>query len=155
MPNWCSNKIVIKGDQREIERFLERAKGQGEDRVSDVCLESLIPTPKELLEGDGWYKWRLENWGSKWDLCEVYLTKNSGDGLLEIRYETAWSPICEAVSTLSIMFPDLDFYHEFIEQGVEFAGYETYRRGELIGSMSEIDFETKEYRRIQREIGWN
>lgn len=40
-----------------------------------------------------WYKWRIENWGTKWNACEVYVCSNC------ISFQTAWSvpdPILEA-----------------------------------------------------------
>jgi len=157
MPNWCENRMRVKGKQSEIEKFLQKAKGERENKESLVSLESLIPTPKELFEGQGWYPWRLGHWGTKWDLREVYITQNNGDGLLEVDYETAWSPICEAMLTLSEMFPMLEFYHMYIEQGVGFAGYETYKNGVMIKSRSKTELSTdgKAYRKIKRSIGWN
>ena len=74
MPNWNSNKLVVKGEGKAVldfikENYLEE-KVQGKVEECDYVLdfEKFLPTP---LKDDGsiiddWYDWRLENWGCKW-----------------------------------------------------------------------------------------
>jgi len=69
MPNWCQNTLEIRGDKDAILRFIEAAKNDEQP----ISLERLLPTPEDLVEDDGWYDWRVEHWGTKWDLdfCET------------------------------------------------------------------------------------
>ena len=86
MPNWCDNRITIHGPKkyiRKIDKIVnENANGKG-------LLDYMMPMPKELedttspsssakkpqpvIDGyDNWYDWRVNNWGTKWELCEFF-----------------------------------------------------------------------------------
>jgi len=161
MPNWCENRMIIKGKKEEIDRFLKEAKGEGEDKNLPVSLGKLVPVPKELLDGEDGYHWRLAHWGSKWDLCECIITSRkdykNGISKVEIDYETAWSPISEGLCKISEIFPQLEFFHKYIEEGVGFAGYQNFRAGRMLDELSLTETEpgTNAYRSIKRSIGWN
>jgi hypothetical protein len=60
MPNWCLNKLTIEhSDKDMVDRFV-KAYNKG-----TVCNE-FIPEPNDI--GDGWWDWRVNNWGVKWDV---------------------------------------------------------------------------------------
>lgn len=61
MPNWCHNKITLSHDDPAQ---IERVKAH-----KDNVLQEFIPCPQELLDGEGWYDWRVNNWGTKWDIA--------------------------------------------------------------------------------------
>jgi len=67
-----------------------------------------------------WYNWNIENWGTKWSASDVYIT----DGVVE--FETAWSPPEPVIRALGERFPDITFIHDYIEQGIGFAGRKIY-----------------------------
>jgi len=48
MPNWCENKLIVRGSCADITAFVKKAK-LTEDG-SDFCFEAFIPMPKELRE---------------------------------------------------------------------------------------------------------
>ena len=78
MPNWCENELLIAGPEDEVNKFIETSK-KGDDFA---IFENHIPTPN--LENDGWYMWRLNNWGCKWDVDDPTLRyENTRDGIKE------------------------------------------------------------------------
>jgi hypothetical protein len=150
MPNWCDNSLLVEGDEKELERFFEHAKGYGltwgsdEQIPKDEKHHSLIdfskfirPTDAELKRPYGdqedsyGYEWCNENWGTKWNACDAISTWDEdryGSGGIdksEIGYSfnTAWSPMSEQLlRNMEQMFPKLKFHYQFIETGMEFYG---------------------------------
>jgi hypothetical protein len=120
MPNWTSNKLVVKGPVKAIEFFKKCAEGEDDDngRPFVFSLQSLVPMPKGL-EGtdcpnkDGlpeWYHWHIEYWGTKWDVCEPVLEKQTkSPASLTYRFNSAWCPPAIALETISALFPMLSF----------------------------------------------
>lgn len=115
MPNWCNNSITIRHvDPQMIERAYQ-ALCQGQ------FLNEFVPMPKELLEGDGWYQWAVNNWGTKWDVggndCMV---EKANDNEISASFDSAWAPPCAAYEKLAAMgFIIKAYYHE---PGMCFAG---------------------------------
>ena len=77
MPNWCINKLTITHDDKSMLDKFEKAAHD------DWTIETFYPTleipviqkvigRKSFSEMEGpdtnWYHWRLENWGTKWDI---------------------------------------------------------------------------------------
>lgn len=68
---------------------------------------------QENLEKYGhftWYKWRLDNWGTKWN---AYDTFNDG---AYIGFSTAWSAPLEIYEALAKMFPDVDISFDWADE---------------------------------------
>lgn len=128
MPNWCSNSINISGDNEEIKKLLIKAKGE----ESNFSLENLVPIPEEFKEN--WYNWRIENWGTKWDLSMVELDIN--DDSVSFNCETAWAPPNSALQKISGDFPNLSFEIFFEEPGMDFCGKCVFKGGEIIEDIS-------------------
>jgi hypothetical protein len=70
-----------------------------------------------------WYHWNVRNWGTKWDICvaddEEYPDTTmewTDNGDVMYHFQTAWSPVTEVVSHLSMEFPTLEFDYEFEEE---------------------------------------
>ena len=82
MPNHCYQEVSILGPRPVVRHLYEnvfdtnRKHEGGCRRFCDV----VIPFPLSEL-GDG-YNWRVANWGTKWDVCEVSLVH---DFKLEVR----------------------------------------------------------------------
>jgi len=134
MPNWVDNKLSVTGDSKDLKRFVMQFK--------PFSFETFVPMPKDpetqleesrfciyrfmfLEEGkmpefkldDAWYYWRLQHWGSKWDM----LKEADEDGgefpkvLIDeecrftMSFLTPWAGPTYWVNTVSKMFPRLTF----------------------------------------------
>jgi len=92
-------------------------------KENGLSFEKIKPTPPELLEGNGWYDWRLQNWGTKWDVGGE--TAGHVDRLSEnsvyFAFESAWSP---PVEFYSFLVEELGFTVDamYYEPGMNFAG---------------------------------
>lgn len=138
MPNWCSNHVVVEGSEEEVLSLLALASsGQDEDGFENVfSFENLFPTPSDLLEDDGWYMWRVNSWGTKWDLNQPHVKlegpeKGGVEGCLvfQLFYETAWSPPLAFWSHVAKKYSTLKITQEFFEEGNCFIG-QTFLNGE-------------------------
>jgi hypothetical protein len=121
MPNWNSNDITIDGPAEKI-AALWAAANAGEDAG---LLNAMVPMPAELLEGDGWYGWRVENWGTKWDVSNEGLQFiDNGDGTASIvgYADSAWSPPLEAFQTWAAENEDCSLELKYFEPGMCFVG---------------------------------
>lgn len=76
-----------------------------------------------------WYRWNINNWGTKWNACEQY--RNSDTCLT---FQTAWSPVPELMLKLSAM-PEIDFpiYFSFGEEQFDcYAGEYVMKDGHVL-----------------------
>ena len=112
MPNWCNNDIHLFHEDKEMINRAEAALKE------DKFFSEFLPCPKELSntvsgcveEGyarelhefqkelnlryfghKDWYDWTVNNWGTKWEVCEACVTRVS-ENALTASYDTAWSP---------------------------------------------------------------
>lgn len=155
MPNWVYNKLIIsqaeeaetKFDPDEIERALhpdpptvpkDDAEAiivalQPEYEGEVLSFENLLPTPEDLLENDGWYEWRVDNWGTKWDASDTILFKGEDaqetmgsirlpENALVYLFKTAWGPPVEWVEKLSDVYPGAIFHLVYVEEMGNFSG---------------------------------
>jgi hypothetical protein len=90
MPNWCENNLIITGDKKTIASFKKKAAVVAKDNTTDLSLAAFYPTPKKLLKNNGWYKWNIKHWGTKWDVKAELM--DSTDEYLHYYFESAWSP---------------------------------------------------------------
>ena len=103
MPNWCMNDLRISGDTEEILRFIEDNKTDGE-----FCFKTLFPEP-EYANPEDWYEWRLQNWGTKWDVDGDVDVNKLDDDLYRLYFTTAWSPPIHWFETVIKNYPALKF----------------------------------------------
>ena len=148
MPNWCKNRVDFYSENKEdlkkvsdIFSSKESVFGQiipepnwkttpNKDGELPVDGEYPYPPhfPKSGQTDDRWYNWRLANWDTKWDACDVDIEEERYGELNKLEcftaeFDTAWSPpeaICHA---LREMFPDVSISWFFDEPGMEVAGY--------------------------------
>ena len=137
MPNWCNNRLAVSTwskveDEakaiKQIEEFRDKARLIEEDgtEASSLCMNNLYPMPKELentkspSDKPNWYDWRIENWGTKWDV-EGCL-EHYDEEYLEYTFESAWSPPTAFLEKVSKDFPLLRFVLKYEEEGVGFIG---------------------------------
>ena len=144
MPNWCNNNLQITGPNKIIDKIEKIVNDESSD--AQGLLDYFHPMPKGL-EGttspdssadkpqpyiDGytnWYDWCLNNWGTKWELCEYhgvdrkYLTLNSeGESTIEFAFESAWSPPINALAHWLEMNEECQATLSYYEGGCDFMG---------------------------------
>jgi len=136
MPNWCTNRVNVSGEPEEVKKLVALVRGEGAE--GEFHLNSIIPMPAELEDTkapttdsdapvvDGhanWYSWRVDNWGTKWEVGEVDYYDSDDDGYVQWEFCTAWGPPEGACNRLRELFPDVSISWFYDEPGCEIAGY--------------------------------
>ena len=118
MPNWCSNSLKLTATTDSNRKLLDEIEKQFEN-VNAVIFDMIKPTPLDLLEGNGWYDWRIKNWGTKWDATLLQATRKKDT--VTLHFETAWAPAIEIYKVLE----EEGFKVEatYVEQGMQYAGH--------------------------------
>lgn len=148
MPNWCENTVSIFGSKEVVESVMEFVKPNSSDISVDndeptaMSLQSIFPIDPELLnsdaftaEGNGWYDWRIANWGTKWDIqANVSILSEYRDDvyLVDYTFDSAWAPPTEAMIVLSKTFPEIVIHLSYDEPGMGFSGYAVINKGEMV-----------------------
>ena len=146
MPNYCNNNIVITGPNSVIDKIEKIANGDKGD-----LLQYFYPMPKALEDTtaplqkdatkeekakakenlkkygyDNWYDWRVENWGTKWDIMEFYNInrKKIGEDESEISlgFDTAWAPALGAYERFIDENSNCSLKAYYYEPGCDFMG---------------------------------
>lgn len=140
MPNFCENRLTIEDCSPELAAYLQK---------NGLSFDKIKPTPPEKLtdEKGSWYQWRVDNWGTKWDLLEedqrevadMLLSEDTG---FTASFDTAWEPPCQAIAALSTMFPNDNFVLSYLELGMMFGG--TAHISDGVIHISDVDFDDKE-----------
>ena len=92
MPNHTDNRVILyHKDSQQIDMIYNIMNTED----TPLC-QTLIPMDEALLDNDahaddGWYTWRLQNWGTKWDVYETHCTRMYAN-TLALNFYTAWSP---------------------------------------------------------------
>ena len=150
MPNWCTNRVTIYSETpKEIETIQEifsdeknifgkiiqnpdwkrlpNEKGefpkleQMKNPKGEVMWETYnFPDGKN---DDRWYHWNIQNWGTKWDITADSVDMEHDFEILELEFDTAWSPPEEICAKLREMFEDVSISWFYDEPGMEVAGY--------------------------------
>ena len=149
MPNWCANSATIQFPTTEMaDDFKTRllamsinpdAKDPNGNDLS--VLGWFIPEPKydDSDEGmPGWYMWRVNNWGTKWDI-QLHDDQWIDENTVVLHFDTAWSPpiACYESMDESGFIVNASYY----EPGMCFTGY--FENGEDRG-VDYSDCETPE-----------
>ena len=145
MPNYCNNNIVITGPNSVIDKIEKIAKGDKGDllqyfypmpkELNDTVAGPEPKTKKEKLEkrrlqveygASNWYDWRVENWGTKWDIMEFYNInrKEIGEDESEISlgFDTAWAPALGAYEKFIDENSNCSLKAYYYEPGCDFMG---------------------------------
>jgi len=109
MPNICQNTTTIKGPKAKVKELHEKL-------THDKVLQHLNPMPEEAEAK--WYQWRVENWGTKWDVmdCDITLYESSKETEIELLFATAWSPPIAAYVAYIEKNPDMLITTTYIEE---------------------------------------
>ena len=143
MPNWCSNKIVVSGDLTKFKTWLN-----GEP----LTLNKIVPMDQALLEGEGWYDWRIENWETKWDVEAI--AEDLGD-TITFSFESAWAPPTIVFAKLAKSFPEIKIVHSYLEEGMCFVGKVAYAKGYKTEELYYQDSSLQEWKDLATaEFNW-
>jgi len=145
MPNWCDNQITITGPNSVIDK-IEKIVKEDDSHENNGLLNFMKPMPTELegttspsssadkpqpmIEGfDNWYDWRVENWSTKWEVCEFYgvdrqyLTEqNEGESMITFGFSSAWAPPIGAYEQFLVDNEDCSLKAYYYEGGCDFMG---------------------------------
>ena len=119
MPNWCENRVRLSDNGANSEQFDKLVKLlDGPNPFNAIYPQpDWKNTPNEKGElpkkevhkndkgeiiwetfnfpdgknDDRWYSWCVDNWGTKWDMCDKY-TAEIEEGWAEFGFNTAWGP---------------------------------------------------------------
>lgn len=101
MPNWCMNNLTISHDDPAKAQEFADAFNSG-----NTC-NHYLPLP----DGEDWYNWQCNNWGTKWDFgADEYddpvVVENNK---VSVSFNTAWSP-------------PIQFYEKLVQLGYNVRG---------------------------------
>lgn len=140
MPNWCQNRLIVRGPSELIQSLFGNNK---------CTLQSLLPCPQELLDISSpapkqfqeinikkyghadWYGWCVSNWGTKWDpgpfdgdIIQIKEKKSKKSKVSEFTcaFDSAWAPPVQAFETICEKYPELSLRLEYFESGCSFFG---------------------------------
>lgn len=130
MANYCTNKLLVKGDVTQLEHFLSKVRGENDELI----LEGVFPVDiqidesmKDLDEDDFEAKyeemedeWKDEFWGTTYvDKCEFNSIARSE---VVINFYSAWSPPDKWVIYAAKQYGKLEFKLTFKEEGIGYNG---------------------------------
>ena len=147
-PNSVIDKIEKIVKEEENTDLSSKEKGE-----TPGLLQFMAPMPEELMEteagpiaktkkeklarqtrklefgAENWYDWRVNNWGTKWELCEFYgvdrqyLTEQSeGESTISFAFSSAWSPPIGAYEKFLENNSDCSIRAYYYEGGCDFMG---------------------------------
>ncbi len=112
MPNWCMNNLYIShSDPAKLQEFVDAYN-------SGKTCGHYLPCP----EGEDWYRWCYNNWGTKWDFGrdEYYDPAKIEDGKVTVSFNTAWSPPIQFYEKLVEL--DYNVRGSYFEPGMSYCG---------------------------------
>jgi len=160
MPNWCGNNAEFNNDDvAEVAKLEAHLKFLDENK-SDNNIEAglfgyFVPRPPEFDEGESWYTWNIENWGTKWE-ASIYSWEKLNDNSIRINFDTAWAPPTAFYESLA---RETEWYvtATYYEPGMAFvgsniAGDDEYYQIEDIDSLDDIPEDLLEEYNIREQM---
>jgi len=143
MTNWCENSLNITGPSDVIDEFVKIARIvkpipcdinnkiniQEDEEV--LNFNSLYPIPSNISNATDTYDWEVKNWGCKWGASSSRLFKISNT-VIGYDFLTPWSPPIKFLLKVSKDFPELKFYLKYKDEGNEYKGSITIKKGLVI-----------------------
>ncbi len=135
MPNHVTNHVRIQlHDGVDHEEFLKKIGSVEPDGTRYyIDFEKIVPPPHEdpdqieYKSGSsmgtlpGWYQWRCEHWGTKWNAYDQDIIDISY-GCIELKFDTAWAPPMPIIEKLREMEEVEWVGGNFVEEFNESAG---------------------------------
>ena len=151
MPNWCDNQLSITGPNSVIDK-IEKIVKEESNNAENGLLQFFHPMPKELLDteagpiaktkaeknarqsrklefgAENWYDWRVNNWGTKWEVNEFYgvdrqhINDSLDESTISFGFSSAWSPPINAYEKFLEDNSDCFIRAYYYEGGCDFMG---------------------------------
>jgi hypothetical protein len=144
MPNWAYNYLTVSGPVEALDKW-RIALANEKDMTPRLLFNKLLPLPPE--EEENWYNWRVENWGTKWDIGDEHGVEPDVENHSEYFYdfETAWSPPLELFATIAGDFPGVRFELGWYEEQMYFGGLLIIEDGVIVKN---------DYKEYDEFYGW-
>ena len=109
MPNWTENNVLFVGKKEQLKTLKTMLKSKD----NDFDFNNIVPMPKNIYRGllgreeeekygdNNWYRWSIDNWGTKWNSVDTRVELK--DGSLYYTFDTAWDCPREIVNALMRM----------------------------------------------------
>lgn len=148
MPNWCMNEMTISHNEADMIRKAAAAWNKGEflsglipepdytktpvAKTFPSLAAEFAKSPEErqaaidnipTIREDSWWDWRVQNWGTKWDVgwsSELDNTAEVEDNTFTVSFDSAWSPPTAAYDKLCEM--GFHIRASYYEPGCSFVG---------------------------------
>ena len=114
MPNHTDNRVILSHDDTKMIDMIYNIMNT---ENTPLC-QTLIPMDEALLDGD-WYHWRLNNWGTKWDIYDTHCTRVDANTLV-LNFYTAWSPPFHIYDKLTDM--GFEVHARYLDEGWMYIG---------------------------------
>jgi len=119
-------------------------KLEGED---DTQFKERMAENVRLYGADDWYRWHLDNWGTKWDASSTSV-EQLDETNFNVQFHTAWSPPIDWFEKIIPMYPQLEFDLIFDEESQDFCGRMTGIEGEVDLQVGKPYFTDEEDNRV-------
>jgi hypothetical protein len=113
--------LDIIGSKQERQRFARKALNAQNHSVL-IDFEQFVPMPNEVRESDNTRDWRINHWGTKWNLSDDTIEVHNTDDFTMYHFMTAWTPPNPVALAMSRQFPTLNFHLRYWESGAAFQG---------------------------------
>ena len=109
MPNWTENNVLFVGKKKQLKTLKTMLKSKD----NDFDFNNIVPMPKNIYRGllgreeeekygdNNWYRWSIDNWGTKWNSVDTRVEENGST--LSYNFMTAWDCPREIVNALMRM----------------------------------------------------
>ncbi len=145
MPNWCSCRATISGPAPVIQEITHILNEE-----STPLLAWMVPQPR--FEGDqDWYQWNVNNWGTKWDVADVYFEHQAEEDQIQFSFSTAWGPPVEAFARWAESDGRVQFTLEYWEPSAGYVGTTSYNGEHLDTDDVDSGSDPEEYKRRARD----
>ena len=118
-----------------------------------IALGKVYLENKEKYGYPDWYGWCCDNWGTKWNACDVSVSEESATTLI-YEFDTAWTEPTPVLQALSGKYPDIDITtdanYEDPEPWTTFTT--TFKGGKITSNSNAVDEDMcREYEEDEEE----
>ena len=141
--DFISGFANIDGKECKYWRRVEKDGVTTEIPIEQSYIDKLV----EKYGFSDWYTWSLHNWSTKWGDCSLEIDQCSFS--CDLRFESAWSPICDSILDMFAKdFPDFRYWYE---EECEWGGERDYEGGVCIQESNYNEPEWREEEEIKIE----